>query len=223
MKTLSDKLQKIRNAAAPAKKFQFRSARKPATQSASSALKQMAQKDKPITVDTEQRELQNALATKKSIDISDICGTEVRLEAADYPTPGSGTVTNINRCVINLSPPTEKNGPCAGLILKDIKNSLILCGHVDGPVHLTRLQNCVLVTACRQFRMHSSADTDVYLRCSSRPIIEDCKSIRFAPYPDVLVSIQFALKRHGIADSISLLLQYGRLPIDGTRLMISSG
>jgi hypothetical protein len=193
VKTLSDKLQRIRNATAPAKKFQFRSARKAAPHPATSAPQQVLQKYKPITVDFELREPQTAVATKKSIDISDLSGTHVNLEAADYPTPGSGTVTNLDRCVINLSPPTEKNGPYAGLILKDIKNSLILCGHVDGPVHLTGLQNCVLVTACRQFRMHSSTDTDVYLRCSSRPIIEDCKSIRFAPYPDALVSTHLGL------------------------------
>lgn len=34
--------------------------------------------------------------------------------------------------------------------------------------------------------MHDSADTDVYLSCSSRPIIENSTGIGFAEYPAVI-------------------------------------
>lgn len=37
----------------------------------------------------------------------------------------------------------------------------------------------------RQFRMHGSKNVDVYLHAASRPIIEDCENIRFAPLPDI--------------------------------------
>lgn len=33
--------------------------------------------------------------------------------------------------------------------------------------------------------MHSSTKIDVLLAISSNPIIEDCKAIRFAEYPDL--------------------------------------
>jgi tubulin-specific chaperone C len=34
-----------------------------------------------------------------------------------------------------------------------------------------------------EFRMHDSRDTDVYLSCSSRPIIENSSGIGFGEYP----------------------------------------
>lgn len=91
----------------------------------------------------------------------------------------TGTVTNIKDSVINLS-------SCflAGLTLKNISKSLILCGHVSGAIHLTNVKNSIVVVASRQFRMHDSSDCSVYLLTTSRPIIEDCTGIHFAPLPD---------------------------------------
>jgi hypothetical protein len=42
----------------------------------------------------------------------------------------------------------------------------------------------VIVVASRQFRMHESKATDVYLHATGRPIIEDCTTVRFAPLPE---------------------------------------
>jgi Tubulin binding cofactor C len=42
---------------------------------------------------------------------------------------------------------------------------------------------------CRQFRMHECKNVDVYLSCSSRPIIEDCSGIRFSQLPDTYVCL----------------------------------
>lgn len=36
--------------------------------------------------------------------------------------------------------------------------------------------------------MHGSKKVDVYLHSASRPIIEDCEQVRFAPMPDMFVS-----------------------------------
>jgi hypothetical protein len=58
-----------------------------------------------------------------------------------------------------------------------------VCGRVDGPAHITGVQDSVLVVSCRQFRMHSSRNVTIYLHSSSRPIIEDCAGLRFAPLP----------------------------------------
>jgi hypothetical protein len=38
--------------------------------------------------------------------------------------------------------------------------------------------------------MHGSKDVDIYLHSASRPIIEDCERVRFAPMPDILASPQ---------------------------------
>lgn len=67
--------------------------------------------------------------------------------------------------------------------VKNVEGSvLLLGGAVNGPIHLTSVSNSVLVFSCRQFRMHDTRNVDVYLHCTSRPIIEDCDGIRFHPY-----------------------------------------
>lgn len=87
-----------------------------------------------------------------------------------------------------MSVPTANGQPFAGLTLKNIKESLIVCGHVNSAAHVTGVEGSVLVVASRQFRMHECRDCVVYLDCSSRPIIEDCKAIKFAPLPKAYVS-----------------------------------
>jgi hypothetical protein len=99
----------------------------------------------------------------------------------------SGTISNLQHCVIDLSPATA-SAPFSALYLKNIKDSLIVCGQVAGAVHITDIGNSVLVISCRQFRMHGSKKVDVYLHSTSRPIIEDCEEVRFAPLPDAFVT-----------------------------------
>lgn len=109
------------------------------------------------------------------------------LPASAGHATSQGQVSNLTGCVIDLSTPTMDGKPVAGLTLRDVKDSLVVCGHVDGPAHITGVRNSTIVVACRQFRMHESHDTDVYLLCGSRPIIEDCTGVRFAPLPGCYV------------------------------------
>jgi hypothetical protein len=99
----------------------------------------------------------------------------------------SGTISNLQHCVIDLSPATT-SAPFSALYLKNIKDSLIVCGQVAGAIHITDVENSVLVISCRQFRMHGSKKVDVYLHSASRPIIEDCREVRFAPLPHAFVT-----------------------------------
>ena len=43
--------------------------------------------------------------------------------------------------------------------------------------------------------MHHCSNVSVYLHCSSRPIIEDCTGIRFAPLPDSYADLLGPQKR----------------------------
>lgn len=95
----------------------------------------------------------------------------------------SGSVTDIKNCVIDMSAPSSSS-PFAGLTLKNISHSLVICGHVSGAIHLTNVSDSVIVVASRQFRMHDSSNCDTYLLTTSRPIIEDCSKVRFAPFPE---------------------------------------
>lgn len=87
-----------------------------------------------------------------------------------------------------MSISTANGKPFAGLALKNITNSLIVAGQVAGATHITNVRDTVVVVSSRQVRMHDCVNVDVYLSCMSRPIIEDCKNIRFAPIPKSYVS-----------------------------------
>ncbi|KAL2057601.1 hypothetical protein ABVK25_001985 [Lepraria finkii] len=71
------------------------------------------------------------------------------------------------------------------MTIKSITESLLLCGGVSGAVHIMGVERSTLVIYSRQVRMHECKDCVVYLRCTSRPIIEDCKGICFAPLRSV--------------------------------------
>jgi hypothetical protein len=111
----------------------------------------------------------------------------LKLPSTASHATSSGTISNLQHSVIDLSAPT-RTAPFSALYLKNIKNSLIICGQTAGAVHITNVQNSVLVISCRQFRMHASKKVDVYLHSASRPIIEDCEQVRFAPMPQTLVT-----------------------------------
>lgn len=101
------------------------------------------------------------------------------------PSASSGNLSTLDHCVVDMSIPTATGKPSVSLTLKNIKDSLIICGHVDGPAHLTSVSNSIIVVSSRQFRMHDSRSCHVYLLTTSRPIIENCSAIRFAPLPEI--------------------------------------
>ncbi|KAI9708429.1 MAG: hypothetical protein M1820_003889 [Bogoriella megaspora] len=123
-------------------------------------------------------------AGSSSISIANHEDLHIALPLEASKASSTGTVNNITRCVVDLSAPT-KDKPLSSLTLKDIKESLIVCGHVDGPTHITGLKKTIVVVACRQLRIHDCKDCNVYVHCASRPIIERCTGIGFAPLPEV--------------------------------------
>ena len=129
------------------------------------------------------RDRQPSFSQATMIRIANHRDQHMILPASAGHATSQGQVSNLAGCVIDLSVPTVSGKPFAGLTLREVKDSLVVCGHVDGPAHITGVKNSTIVVACRQFRMHESHNVDVYLLCGSRPIIEDCKGVRFAPLP----------------------------------------
>ncbi|KAI9717370.1 MAG: hypothetical protein M1812_004722 [Candelaria pacifica] len=120
-----------------------------------------------------------------SVMISNHTSVHIILPSSASHATSSGSLTSLRRCVVDMSVSTASGQPLAGLTLKNIRDSLLVCGHVNGPTHVTGVENSVIVVACRQFRMHECRGCDVYLLCASRPIIEGCNDIRFAPLPEL--------------------------------------
>ncbi|KAI2777662.1 TBCC-domain-containing protein [Daldinia loculata] len=126
-----------------------------------------------------------SFSNAKSISIYDHSGLYIMLPSTASRATSSGSLTNLERCVVDMTAPTSAGTPFAGLALKNIRESLIIAGHVAGPVHITGLRNSIVVVAARQVRIHECENVDVYLHCSSHPIIEDCSGMRFAPLPEL--------------------------------------
>ncbi|KAI0973688.1 tubulin binding cofactor C-domain-containing protein [Xylaria arbuscula] len=124
-----------------------------------------------------------SFSAAKNIAISDHAGLHIMLPSTASRATASGSLTNLTRCIVDMAVPTSTGAPFAGLALKNIKQSLVVAGHVAGPAHITGIENSIIVVAARQVRMHDCKNVHVYLYCASHPIIEDCSEVAFAPLP----------------------------------------
>lgn len=123
-----------------------------------------------------------------NVNISSHTGLHIILPSSASHATASGSLTKLNRCIVDMSVPTANGAPFAGLALKNIKQSLIIAGQVAGAAHITGVEDSIIVVASRQVRMHDCKNVDIYLHCASRPIIEDCSNVRFSPIPECHVS-----------------------------------
>lgn len=115
-------------------------------------------------------------------------GLHIMLPASASHSTVPASITNLRHCVLDMSIPAANGKPYASLTIKDVQESLLICGQVEGPAHITGIKQSVIVISCRQFRMHNCSNVDVYLSCSSNPIIEDCNNVRFGRIPRAYVS-----------------------------------
>ncbi len=129
-----------------------------------------------------------SFSTARDIVISDHTGLHIILPGTASHATSQGSLTNLEGCVVDMSVPATGSAAFLGLALKNISKSLIIAGHVNGPTHITGIRNSIIVVSARQVRIHECANVDVYLHCASRPIIEDCSAMRFAPLPSAYVS-----------------------------------
>ncbi|OWO97966.1 tubulin-specific chaperone c [Marssonina coronariae] len=118
-----------------------------------------------------------------NVNITGHTGLHIILPSSASRATSSGSLSNLDRCIVDMSVPTASNAPFAGLALKNIKQSLIIAGRVAGAAHLTGVENSIIVVASRQVRIHDCKNVDIYLYSASRPIIENCSKVRFSPIP----------------------------------------
>ncbi|EFX00830.1 tubulin-specific chaperone [Grosmannia clavigera kw1407] len=134
-----------------------------------------------------------SFSSAREVALSGHAGLHIILPLSASRATASGSLTHLRGCVVDMSVPTSSTGSSGGaaflsLVLKDMDRCLIVSGHVSGPVHVTGLRDCVVVVAARQVRIHECRNVDLYLHCGSRPIIEDCSGMRFAPLPHAYAS-----------------------------------
>ncbi|PGH23832.1 hypothetical protein AJ80_02080 [Polytolypa hystricis UAMH7299] len=128
------------------------------------------------------------LSDDSSVSIDSQIGVHIILPNAASQTSVPASITSLNHCVVDMPMSTgtaaADSHPFATLTVKHISESLLVCGKVNGPAHVTSVDRSVIVVSCHQFRMHDCVNVDVYLSCTSKPIIEDCRNIRFAKIPE---------------------------------------
>jgi hypothetical protein len=140
-----------------------------------------------------------------NVNISGHTGLHIILPSSASRATSSGSLTKLNRCIVDMSVPTANGAAFAGLTLKNIKHSLINAGHVAGAAHITGVEDSIIVVASRQVRMHDCKNVDIYLHCASRPIIEDCSNVRFSPIPACYVSLVFLLSCYNANETMQMI------------------
>ncbi|KAK2003964.1 tubulin binding cofactor C [Colletotrichum falcatum] len=124
-----------------------------------------------------------SFSTAKDIAIFGQEGLHIILPSSASRATSSGRLTDLKGCVVDMSMALSGTTSFANLALKNIDKSLVVAGNVTGPAHITGVSNSVIVVSARQVRIHECKNVDIYLHCSSHPIIEDCSNMRFAPLP----------------------------------------
>ncbi len=131
-------------------------------------------------------------------------------------------IANSSNCIIRCLV------PCPKLTINEVQTSAIVSGPINGAALVTGMTASTLIISCRQLRLHRCRDCTLYLRCSSRPIIEECSGMQFAPLPEDLVSHRtFRFPEWPLVSNLLGLRtfhrQLARRRIIGTKLLTSIG
>lgn len=128
--------------------------------------------------------------------------------SSENSTALSALISDTSHSLIDLRRIRSNQASLSSLTLRDVRETLTLGGVVSGAVHITHMCNSVLVVNSHQIRLHMCQNCAVYLRCSSKPIIEECKDIKFAPLPAYFVGTLIFLPRrltnHGTEQDTNL-------------------
>ncbi|KAJ3318149.1 hypothetical protein HDU76_000914 [Blyttiomyces sp. JEL0837] len=89
---------------------------------------------------------------------------------------------NLKSSLIDLTNSPNQRGRIGAIHVRNVSNCVIILGMVESSVMVDQCHGSVVVCGCRQFRMHNTTNTTIYLHVNSSPIIEDCTGIKVSPY-----------------------------------------
>lgn len=171
LRTISDLKQNLENLSAqliPRKKFSFKS--KPTRTQTQS---QILQND--VVSTPNETELKFNFAVRESPGFRDK-QNEVLFQDFKCSEIGEFTLSGLDSCEVRLV------GCVNALFFNKLKGCKVYAAPVTGSILIEEVEDCVLVLASHQIRIHFAKRCDFYLRVRSRPIIEDCNGVRFGPY-----------------------------------------
>ncbi|PKU66737.1 tubulin-folding cofactor C [Dendrobium catenatum] len=107
---------------------------------------------------------------------------------------GDFSIVDLDSCDVYLK------GRFRALFIHRLRNCRIFTGPVLGSILIEDVNNCLFMLASHQIRIHQARECDFYLRVRSRPIIEDCSGLRFAPYRLLYEGIDKDLSDSGLEE-----------------------
>ncbi|XP_062225994.1 tubulin-folding cofactor C-like [Phragmites australis] len=107
---------------------------------------------------------------------------------------GDFSLADLVSCEVSLK------GKCRALYVHKLRHCRVFVGAVVGSVLIEDVEGCTFVMAAHQIRIHEARATDFYLRVRSRPIIEDCSGVRFAPHALKYEGIEEDLRESGLEE-----------------------
>ena len=192
---MKQKFQKARKDLGPRRKFELQAATEESGESSK-------HNDPPLRPTDEELQPKSSQSAACSQDIKSASSPTIQADkkigsvvdsihrkSVDEIAGGSLSIRNVTCSVIDLVPRQKGLSPLAGVFIDITKESLLLCGEVSGAIHVRNMHSSVLFASSGQFRIHDSTNCTLYIECSSRPAIENCSSIRFAPLPSNHVSV----------------------------------
>lgn len=107
------------------------------------------------------------------------------------------TGSDLTNCIIRLE------GHSGSLQFAKLENCLVICGPTARSIFLDDCSNCKFVVACQQLRCHRSRNCDLYLKVTSRAIIEDCAQIQVAEYNGSYADLEDDLVKSGLDATVN--------------------
>lgn len=107
------------------------------------------------------------------------------------------TLTNLENCTIYLT------GSPSTLHINHLKNCRVFSGPVSTSTFAENCENCILIIACQQLRLHASKNVEIYLHVTSRAIMEDCSAISVAPYNWIYNGIEKDFERANLNNVVN--------------------
>ena len=200
--SLTRKLEEVRTVSTPPKKFTFKKSSRPANvASLSSTIPPSATE----TLSTPGKDVNEAITGPSEPEpphllpqetqahvgfrLSSLDTTHYILSSSASDEASIASLGDIQRSIVDISFTLAMRASFATLTINNVKKSLLICGTIAGSAHITGIEDTTIVIMARQLRVHDCKNMVIYLRCSSRPIIEDCMEIRFAPLPSIFVGL----------------------------------
>ncbi|MCI03531.1 tubulin-folding cofactor C-like, partial [Trifolium medium] len=171
LKTVSDLKRNLENLSSeliPKKKFSFKN--KASKKERDSVIPESKQSIVPV-----RDSVKSSFTVRDSPGFRNKTG-EVLVGEFSESEVGEFTISDLDSCEVRII------GCVRALFVHRLKNCRVYVGPVTGSILIDGVEGCVFVIASHQIRIHGARGNDFYLRVRSRPIVEDCNGVRFAPY-----------------------------------------